>query len=91
MNYVKILERAADLVSGDRSDSYGDPVDALTQVGIVWGVILGEGPIEPARVALMMAGLKMVRASNQIDHEDSWLDGAAYFAIGGAASARAEG
>lgn len=76
-----ILDRAKALIGGDRQDSYGDWHRNAEAIAAGWSVILGH-KVEPRRVALMMAWLKIVR---QIDgpHEDSAVDLAGYAALGG--------
>ena len=66
-----VLTRARAVVRGERCVEYGSPGKALAQVGQVWGALLGmDGDIPPRTVALMMCGLKIVRATNRIDDDD---------------------
>lgn len=49
------------LVSGDRQQSYGHPIEDFTRTGRMWGAILGVPDIDPAKVGLCMAALKISR------------------------------
>lgn len=81
-----VLDAAHDLIYGERNEQYGDPVENHTNIGLIWGGILGTDPIPAAVVAAMMAGVKLARIGYTPNHEDSWIDLAAYAAIGGEAS-----
>jgi len=48
----------------------------------LWSVIL-EKEITPAQAALCMAMVKAARLVQTPSHDDSYIDGAAYFAIAG--------
>lgn len=60
-----ILEEAERLTSTEKPDAYDHPADNFRRLGIVWGVLLDRAPIEPERVALMMAAHKLVRQSHK--------------------------
>lgn len=77
-----ILRRACELTEGDRNDAYGDPYPEYERLGKVWGARLGV-EISAHQAALMMADLKANRLWSNPGHEDSPIDGAAYFAIAG--------
>lgn len=83
----KILDEANEIIAGPRQESYGDAHDSHTRIGVLWGALLHSykpgQPVAPEMVALMMAALKMSRASGQMDHHDSWVDMAAYSGLGG--------
>ena len=85
MKYDKAVETltvANDLIHGARDDVYGDPTETARRIGMAWASILGMGdPIPPYLVHSMMAALKLVRGSIDPDHEDSWVDAAAYSAL----------
>lgn len=55
------LAEADRLVSGDRQQSYGHPIEDFTRTGRMWGAILGMPDIDPAKVGLCMAALKISR------------------------------
>lgn len=78
----EILEDALDLINNDRSEVYGDPTETARKIGMAWSAVLGLGePIPPFKVHLMMAAMKAVRAAGAPTHCDSFIDGAAYFAL----------
>ena len=51
---------AARLVSEDRSDQYGHPLDNLDRAARIWSVILG-ADVTAEQVALCMIGMKIAR------------------------------
>jgi hypothetical protein len=78
-----ILDRAKELINGDRHDDYGSALDNHHRIARIWEVILGVDRITPSQVALCMAGLKMARLAFDPTKEDSWVDMAGYAALGG--------
>lgn len=64
-----------------RAKDWGDPVITHTRIAQVWSGIL-DTEVTPHQVALMMSGLKLVRASINPDNEDSLVDAGAYVEIG---------
>lgn len=81
-NRAEILHTAIDLTVGDREKDYGTPLKNHERIAAIWSVIL-ECDITPAQVALCMAGVKIARLVQTPNHLDSFIDGAAYFAIAG--------
>ena len=77
-----ILDQARECICVDRQATYGDPHEHFTAVANVWSVLLGVR-IEAHQVPLLMAGLKLVRASINPKHIDSWVDLAGYAALAG--------
>lgn len=76
------LAVAKELIHGARQDTYGDATETARRVGMAWASLLGLGePIAPYKVQAMMAALKLVRASIEPGHQDSWVDAAAYTAL----------
>jgi len=68
---------AAELVSGERLDEYGHPLDNLTRTAQIWSVILGI-PISAEQVSLCMVGTKLSREVNRAKL-DTVVDGIGYF------------
>lgn len=86
-----ILNRAADLVGGDRASAHGEAVESLQAIGELWGHLLSlmgkplPEPLEARDVAILMAGLKIVRAyKGNESSDDNYVDGAGYFGLAGA-------
>jgi len=80
---VEVLDEAGRLLSQDRQEVYGDAIDACRRIGEVWAAQLDLSmPIPPHTVAAMMAGMKLIRSQITPEHKDSWVDAAAYAALG---------
>lgn len=86
-----ILNRAADLVGGDRSIAHGEAVESLQAIGELWGHLLSlmgkplPEPLEARDVAILMAGLKIVRAyKGDESSDDNYVDMAGYAGLAGA-------
>ena len=75
------LRLATAAVDGPRADAYGDIEASFSRTAAIWSAILGVS-VSPRQVALCMVGLKLSRAA-PMRHQDSCVDGAAYFAIAG--------
>lgn len=75
-----VADDAREMVYGDRHRDYGSPERNLTKIGMVWGALLGIEAIPPRQVAVMMAGLKLVRASGR-DNRDDLVDGIGYLML----------
>ena len=64
----------------ERKAQWGDPVDTHERIARVWGGILNRD-ITTTEVALMMTGLKLVRAAVNPAEKDSFIDGEGYLKI----------
>ena len=82
MTREEILNEAIRLTSTDRQKNYGKPLINHQRIATIWSVILGT-EITPSQVALCMAGVKIARLVETPNHEDSFIDAAAYIAIAG--------
>lgn len=82
MNRGEILAEADRLTHGDRDKNYGSPLVNHQRIAAIWSVILGQ-EVTPSQVALCMAGVKIARLVETPNHEDSFVDAAAYIAIAG--------
>lgn len=89
MNRTEILQEADRLVSGPRQEAYGPPQENFQRIADGWTIILG-ARVRPDQVALCMAWLKLARLTNG-PHPDSYVDGAAYFALAGELSSSPQG
>jgi hypothetical protein len=72
-----IADYAVRLVTGDRNDQYGHPLDNLTRAARIWAVILGHD-VTAEQVALCMQGMKIAREINR-RKVDSVVDGIGYW------------
>lgn len=78
-----VLDEAGDLLCGPRNMTYGDALHDFRRVGEIWAALLDLPlPIPPHTVAAMMTGLKLVRTQVTPSLRDSWVDAAAYAALG---------
>ena len=82
-----ILQEASRLTHGDRNKNYGDPFTNHQRIASLWSVYL-ETEVSPAQAAIMLALVKVARLIESPDHLDSFIDGAAYFAISGEIATR---
>ncbi len=73
----EIANYAVQLVSGDRQNDYGHPIDDFTRAGKIWEAILGI-PVSAEQVALCMVGVKIAREVNR-QKLDNTVDGIGYF------------
>lgn len=64
-----------------RAKDWGDPVITHARIAQVWSGIL-DTEVTAHQVALMMTGLKLVRASINPENDDSLVDAGAYVEIG---------
>jgi hypothetical protein len=88
MTREDILDKALNLITGDRAKQYGDAKDNHIAIATGWNHIVQRaydthGTLTPEHVALMMDWLKTCRLLTDVTHEDSWVDKAGYTALGG--------
>lgn len=81
MNRDQVLTQAGELINGQRAQDYGDPSRNFADIAALWSPILGQ-EIHPWQVALCIAQLKIARIFKTPTHEDSWVDGIGYLALG---------
>jgi hypothetical protein len=72
-----IAAYAAKLVSSDRREEYGHPLDNFDRAGKIWEAILGI-EITAEQVALCMVGMKIAREAHKTK-PDTVIDGIGYF------------
>ena len=82
MNRSQILDEAKRLISGDREATHGTPEENFRKLALVWTGILGH-PVKHTDVPLMLAGLKIVRATGGETNSDDYVDIAGYAALAG--------
>jgi hypothetical protein len=95
MKRDEILDTAKALINGDRAKDYGDAYSNHQRIADGWNIIIQAayettGYVTPMHVALMMDWLKTSRLLTTLDHPDSWVDKAAYSALGGEFAEREE-
>ena len=78
---TEILKEASELINGERQEQYGTPKANFGRISAMWTAYLGVD-VSPQDVAVCMALLKAARLSNE-EKRDSFVDGAAYFALAG--------
>jgi len=89
----EFLEEGKNKICNDRAKEYGDALETHQDIADVWMPIIRNalsryGRILPAHVSIMMSMLKNIRASKNLLHTDSWVDGCGYSALGGELSQR---
>lgn len=76
-----LSDLALDLIHGPRQDEYAPPELNMPRIGAMWAAILGlPEPIPGWRVAVLLAGMKVVRAGYK-PGEDSLVDAVGYLEI----------
>ena len=75
-----IFAEAQELISGSRHNDYGTAKDNFTDIGRIWGTLLGIPDIKPEMVGLMMAGLKIAREKYK-HKKDNIIDGIGYLKL----------
>ncbi|AKC03090.1 phosphofructokinase [Gordonia phage Gsput1] len=85
MNKAQVLDQAKALLGGDRQDDYGDARENHERIARLWSEALGV-KVEAWQVAVCMGMVKVSRAVQSPDKADTWVDMAAYAAIGGEVS-----
>ena len=80
MNAGDYLNEARAIIQ-DRGMDYGHPTDNMSRTASLWSAYL-EVPIDPHQVAMCMVLVKIARTMESAK-VDSFIDGAAYFAISG--------
>ena len=78
----EVLEISRNIVTGQRTDDYGQPEDSFDKIAKYWSVYLGR-KITSLDVANMMMLLKMARMTNGGGSIDNYIDIAGYAACGG--------
>ena len=80
MKFEKVLDEARSIVRGDRNQEYGSFEDMMVRTAEVWSGIL-DHEVQPAEVAMCMAGLKLVRMQQNPGKADSFVDALGYTAM----------
>lgn len=86
MNRTDILDRAADIVNGEREEQYGTPEASMDRIARMWNaylIAIPHGMLAARDVAAMLALMKIARIRPGQCKLDTWIDLAGYAAIGG--------
>ena len=75
-----ILERAIELITGDREEDYGEAHKNFSDIAALWSIVLGVD-VQPWQVAAGMSQLTLARAIKTSTHADSWVDMAGYVGL----------
>ena len=78
----EILDRAKDIINGEREGTYGRPEDSFGVIATLWSGYL-KASIKSEDVANMMILMKVARNSSGVYKEDNWIDICGYAALGG--------
>lgn len=76
---TSVLCEATSLTNSDRQQQYGTPQQNFGRIAAMWSAYLGI-EVKPADAAVCMALVKAARLANE-HKRDSFVDGAAYFAL----------
>lgn len=82
MTRDEILDKASDLINGDRAKDYGPARKNHEDIAAGWSIIFGAN-VNATQVARAMAWLKICRLSKTESHLDSYIDAVAYMALAG--------
>jgi hypothetical protein len=82
MKRTEILNKAAEIITGDRNETHGDAQKTFARIASYWGVYLGLD-VTPAQVAEMMVLLKVARSQAGCFNADDYIDCVGYSALAG--------
>ena len=77
---AQLLDEAKALTTGDRQDSYGEPVENMERIARLFNEMTGHN-ITGSDVAMLHVATKLARLRTSPDHRDSVVDLAAYAGI----------
>ena len=86
MNRKDILERASDLINGDRDRQHGDVHETAENMAALLSALLHRkltGPVTPVEALQAMTMVKVARTMNGQVNEDDYVDMAGYAALAG--------
>lgn len=88
------MEDVGNCILRDRTATHGDPENSFAAIADYWNTFLWQRfkmmtlDITPSDVAIMMALLKVARASGNPYHMDNYIDGAGYLLLAGEQNAK---
>ena len=77
---TEILEKAKEIINGQREEDYGPPIVNFNRIAGMWENYL-DTDISAQDVCAMMAMLKFARVRSGNGTEDCWIDAAGYAAL----------
>lgn len=80
MNRTELLEKASEIISGERNDRYGSAEENFSYIASFWSIYLHKD-IKLVDVCNMMILMKMARAINDKGYIDNYMDTAGYAAL----------
>lgn len=89
MKRAELLNKAKEIVNGEREQQYGSPEDNFHSIAVMWSAYLGIR-VSSEDVAAMMILLKVARISSGQYKDDNWIDVIGYAACGGEIAGRKE-
>ena len=87
MSRSECLDKAKEVINGQRAKDYGDAFENHGRIADGWNVIViaaltDQGYLTEKHVVLMMDWVKTARLLHSPDHDDSWMDKVGYSALG---------
>lgn len=81
MNRQDVLDAASQAINIDRAATYGDAQETMERIAKSWSAKLGID-ISAVDVCILLADMKLCRASGGQAHDDNFIDTAGYAALG---------
>ena len=82
MPALEALEKAAELVGGDRAEAYGDIYQNHKNIAMLWnGYLCNIDELTPEDVANLMELMKIARRKTGEFNADNYVDGAGYSGV----------
>ena len=83
MERGKVLDKAKEVINGERQDQYGRPEDSFDAIASFWNAYLKnvKGDLNGFDVAMLMALMKVARMLRSSGYEDSAVDACGYIAL----------
>lgn len=89
MDKNDILDKAKNIINGERQGTYGNAEDNFANIAAFWSTYLNT-PIDSTDVANMMILMKVARNSSGVYKDDNYIDICGYAALGGGIAAGKE-
>ena len=86
MRRIDILNKASEIVMGQREQDYGSPEDNFGLIARLWNDYMGDILFSPKDVAMCMILLKVARGRGDKPTDDTFIDIAGYAACAGEVS-----